>query len=338
MAKRATGRRNWLRGAGAACLAAAALSPVAALAQGAPQSWPNRTVKIVVAIAAGSSGDTLARLLADRLEARWKQPVIVENRPGASGVIGTEYVAKATDGHTILLGSQSSILPKLTVKDLKFDPMTDLVPVYKVINYQLVLAASAETVRKADTLKKLVELSQSTSNGLFFAGAGPNAVFNLAMAVINKALNIKYTAVNFSNVGALNMAVLRNDAQFLLNTPSSFRTQIDSGEIRPLAAISAERYATLPDVPTLREAVGYDRYLPLLWAGFFVPRGTPDSVIDRLAKDTASLLEDDGVRRAIESRMTGSMVRSSPAEFAREIAEEMRVWSDVFAEAGGKSE
>lgn len=329
-------RRRWLRLTGAACLAgsAALLLPKPAAAE----QWPTKPVKIVIAVAAGSTGDIMARTLAQRLEGVWKQPVIVENRPGAGGVIGTEYVVNATDGHTILLGTQSSILPKFTTKNLKFDPMVDLVPVYKVINYQLVIAVNAETAPKAKTLRDLIELSKGNPNGLFFAGTGQTSIFNLTMGLLNKSLGMKYTPLDFNSISSMNLAAMRNDAQFLVNTPSSMKTQMDVGRLKPLAAISTERYANLPDVPTLSEAVGYKGYLPLLWAGIFVPKATPAAVVDQIARDMRTLGEDKQLKSIVESRLTGTMVASSPSAFAKQLAEEVGVWKSLLSEMNYKPE
>lgn len=329
-------RRRWLRLAGATALAhcsALVLPPAAANEQ-----WPSKPVKIVIALAAGSSGDLLARILAQRLEGMWKQPVIVENKPGAGGVIGTEYVVNAVDGHTILLGTQSSILPKFTTKNLKFDPMTALVPVYKVINYQLVVAVNADTAAKAKTLRELVGLSKRSSSGLFFAGAGRTSIFDLTMALINKSLGINYTPLDFNSVGAMNLAVMRNDAQFMVNTPSSMKVHMDSGKLKPLAAINSERYPNLPDVQTLSEAVGYNGYLPLLWAGIFVPKSTPSVAVSRIARDFQALTADHQFRETVESRLSGTMVKSSPSAFAKQLTEEIGVWKDLFAELNYKPE
>lgn len=332
-------RRRWLSLAGATSLAACAALCLPDRARAATAAdWPTKPVKIVIAVAAGSTGDILARSLAQRLEGMWKQPVIVENKPGAGGVIGTEYVVNATDGHTLLLGTQSSILPKFTTRNLKFDPMTDLVPVYKVINYQLVVAVNAETATKAKTLRELLDLSKASAGGLFFAGTGQTSVFNLTMALLNKSLGMKYTALDFNSIGAMNLAAMRNDAQFLVNTPSSMMSQIEAGKLRPLAAVSAERYPNLPEVPTLAEAVGYKGYLPLLWAGVFVPKGTPPAVVGRIAKDFATLEADKAFRSNIESRLSGRMVASSPSAFAKQLAEEAGVWKSLFAELNLKPE
>jgi len=318
-------RRRWLC-QGAALSALAALASLPAFAQ----EWPTKPVRIVLAIGAGSSGDTLARLMAPKLEARWKQPVIVENKPGAGGVVGTEYVVRATDGHTLLLGSQSSILPKYTQKALRFDPLTDLIPVRKVLDYQLVIATNAQTAKQAKTLKDLIALSKSNGHGVFLAGLGPTSVFNLTYAIMNEQLGMRYTAVNFNNVNDANLALLRGDAQFIVNNPASLRPYFGNGAIVPLAAISTQRYADLPNVPTLQEAAGYKGYLPQLWAGFFLPKGTPDAVVRRVNADVQAVFADETFRKEVEDKLTASVVVSSPSSFAKDIREETTIWQNLF--------
>ncbi len=322
------GRRNWLK-MGPATVALG-LMGVTGMSTAVAQDWPSRPVKIVLAIAAGSSGDMLARMLAPKLEARWKQPVIIENRPGAGGVVGTEYVVRASDGHTLLLGTQSSILPKYTQKGLRFDPLTDLVPVRKVLNYQLVIATNGETVKQARTFKELVELSKKGSQGVFLAGLGPTSVFNLSYAILNQQLGVQYSAVNFNNVNDANLAVMRNDAQLIVNNPASLRPYFVNHAIVPLVAISTQRYPGLPEVPTLQEAMGYRGYLPQLWTGFFVPKSMPKAVLERINRDVTAVLEEPEFRKQVEDRLTASVETSSPEAFAREIREETMIWQDLF--------
>lgn len=319
-------------------LLAAAAAFTFPLAASAAADWPTRPVRIVIAVGPGSSGDTLARMLAPRLEALWKQPVIVENKPGAGGVLGTEYVAGVTDGHTLLLGSQSSILPKYTQKGLRFDPLTDLVPVYKMINYEMVIATNAQTAKNAATLADLVKLSKSTEKGLFFAGTGVSSIFNLSMAIMDQSLGMRYSTVDFNNVGAMTMALIRDDAQVSVNTPSAIKGQIESGAIVPLAAVNPTRYPNLPKLPTLKEAIDYKGYLPLLWAGFFVPKSMPTDVVKRISADLLTLANDPAVRAQIESTLTGTVVRSSPAAFSKEIQEEVGVWQDILRAMNFKPE
>ncbi len=323
--KNTLSRRRWLQ-AGCATLA---LGLTAGATQ-AQQDWPTKPVRIVLAIAAGSSGDTLARLVAPKLEARWKQPVIVENKPGAGGVVGTEFVVRAADGHTLLLGTQSSILPKYTQKGLRYDPLTDLVPVRKVLNYQLVIAINGETAKQARTLKDLVALSKRDGKGIFLAGLGPTSVFNLTYAILNRQLGMQYSAVNFNNVNDANLSLMRNDAQFIVNNPASIKPYMANGALVPLAAISTQRYPGLPDVATLQEATGYNGYLPQLWTGFFVPKGTPEAVVTRINADVQAVFEDEAFRKEVEAKLTASVAPSSPALFAREIREETALWQELF--------
>jgi tripartite-type tricarboxylate transporter receptor subunit TctC len=304
----------------------------------AQQDWPTKPVRIVLAIGPGSSGDTLARLIAPKLQQRWNQPVIVENKPGASGVVGTEFVARATDGHTLLLGTQSSILPKYTQKGVRFDPLTDLVPVRKVLTYQFVIATNSETFKQAKTLKDLISLSKKDGKGLFLSGLGPAAIFNLSFAIVNQQLGMQYSAVNHSNVNDANLSLIRNDAQFIANNTASIRPYFANGAIVPLATISTHRYVDLPDVPTLQEAVGYNGYLPQLWVGFFMPHGAPDALVQRINADVQAVFEDDAFRKEVETKLTAAVVSSSPASFAKEIREETALWVDLFKKLNIKPE
>ncbi len=319
----ATARRQWLRLS--TTLAAAAFASIFHQTSWA-QAWPTQPVKIVLAVAAGSSGDTLARLIAPRLEEIWKQPVIVENRPGAGGILGTETVVAAKDGHTMLLASQSSFLPKYTQKSLRFDPATDLVPIAKLIEYESVLVTNAQSQKKAKSFAEVVALSKADAKGLFFSGTGPTSIFNISMAILNQFAGINYTGVNFNNVGAMNMALLRDDAQLMINTPSSIKAHVDSGALVPLAAISKQRYANLPNVPTIFEVTNYRGYLPVLWAGMVMPKGTPAAVVDRVARDLQTVVLQEETRKKIETTLSGTVQRSSPDQFAKQISEEMDAW------------
>ena len=320
-------RRNFLLGA-----AAASLAPHSSFAQ-APV-WPTRPVKIVVGTGPGSGTDTIARLLTPRLEALWKQPVIVENKAGAGGIIGTEYTLAANDGHTLLMASPSMLLAKYTTRNLRFDPLTDLIPVYRVFNTPVVFVTNAKTAQRAKTLAELVALSKSSPQGIFFAGAGRSSFFSLAMAALAKPIGLNYTAVDFTGVGPLTMALMRDDTQLALSGHLSVKGQIDSKELQPLAVIDSKRLAALPDVPTLEEAVGYKGFLPISWGGIFVPRNTPAAVINVIARDLSILQADEPARKALEARLSGTLGPSSPAQFAREYAEEASVWKAAFAKLG----
>jgi tripartite-type tricarboxylate transporter receptor subunit TctC len=321
-------RRNFLLGA-----AAASLAPHSTFAQ-AP-AWPNRPVKIVIGAGPGSTTDVTARLYAPRLEAIWKQPVIVENKAGAGGIIGTEYVLASNDGHTLLMASPSMLLAKYTTRNLRFDPLTDLIPVYRVLDIPVVLVTNAKTAQRAKTMADLVELSKSTPQGIFFSGAGRSSFFNLTAAIVGKSMGLRYSAVDFvGGMGPLTLALLRDDTQFAVSSVISVKGQIDSKELHALAVIDNKRLSALPDVPTLGEAVGYKGFLPISWGGIFVPKATPAAVVNLIARDFGTLYADEPARKSMEARFAAKLVQSSPAQFAREYAEEAAVWKSTFATLG----
>ncbi|MFT3721106.1 tripartite tricarboxylate transporter substrate binding protein [Pseudorhodoferax sp.] len=320
-------RRRWLRTVLAAGAAASGLAAGGVQAQ--PQDWPTRPVRLILGFAAGSSGDLLARMIAPRLEALWKQPVIVENKPGAGSVIATEYVAFSNDNHVFLVGSLSSLLPKYTTRNLRYDPVTDLVPVYRLIDYEFVIVTNAKTAERAGTLQEMKRLGQSTQ-GVFFAGTGPASIFNLSMAVVNRSLGIRYATIDHNNVPAMTMAVLRNDAQLMVNAPGAIRQYFDSGELRPLAVFGRERYPSMPDVPTVYEAGYKGDFLPLSWHSLFAPKAMPAAIVERVGSDLRTVLSDAELRKSIETRLTGTVPASSPAQFRKEYLEDAKAWQAAF--------
>ncbi len=312
-----------------ACASALALAGVLpSTAMGAEQDWPTRPVKIVIAQAAGSSTDLLARIVAPRLETIWKQPVIVENKPGAGGMIGTEYTIASKDAHTFLLATQSSYLPKFTRKDLRYDPSTDLIPVYRMIDHQIVVVTNAETAKQAKSFLELVNLSKTKD--FFFSGTGQTSALNITMALTSRPYGMKYTTVDFNTIPAMNLAVLRNDAQLLVNTWSSVRSHFDSGALVPILAVSKQRYPGLPNVPAMGELPGFKGFLPIVWNGMVAPKGTPQYAIDRFARDLEFVLHSPDVKNQIEMQLSGSVQQSSPAAFAKQLREEAQVWRDLF--------
>jgi tripartite-type tricarboxylate transporter receptor subunit TctC len=304
-----------------------AVLPVAAIAE--TPAWPTKPVRIIVPTPQGAS-DTLARIIGPKLEAIWKQPVLIEQKPGAGGMIGSEYVANVGDSHVLLMGTQSALLPKFTRKELRYDPLTDLTPIYKIINYQMVLATNAQTAGKARTLADVVALSKSTDKGVFFAGTSPTGVFNLSMALLNQSIGVRYSPVNYNTVQATTMALLRDDAQLLVTTPSSIQSYVDAGTLVPLAVANKERYPNLPNVPTIFEAASYKGYVPVMWSALFGPKGMPAAVAEKVGKDVLTVINDPAVKKQIEIVLSGSVQRSSPAQFAGEYREEAEAWKNLI--------
>jgi tripartite-type tricarboxylate transporter receptor subunit TctC len=321
-------RRRFVLGA-----AAASLSPYSSFAQ-AP-AWPTRPVKLVVGTGPGSGTDVTARLLAPRLAEIWRQPVVVENKAGAGGIIATEYVLTANDGHTLLMASPSMLLAKYTTKNLRFDPLTDLVPVYRVFNTPVIFVTNAKTAQRAKTMAEFVAFSKSTPQGIFFAGAGPSSFFTVSMAALAKSMGVRYSTVDYSGMGPLTIALLRDDTQLGLSALSSVKGQIESKDLHALAVVDSKRLAGLPDVPTLEEAIGYKGFLPKSWGGIFMPKATPAAVVNVVAHTLDTMYADEAARKSLEGRVAGTfMTQSSPAQFAKEFAEEAIVWKTTLAMLG----
>lgn len=326
-------RRSFLLGA-----VAASLAPNLSFAQ-AP-AWPTRPVKLVIGTGPGSQTDTIARLLAPRLAEVWGQPVVVENKAGAGGIIGTEYVLNANDGHTLLVASPSMLLAKYTTKNLRFDPETDLMPVYRVFNSPVVFVTNAKTAQRAKTMAELVALSKSTPQGIFFGGAGPASFFTVSMAALAKPMGVRYSAVDYNGMGPLTIGLMRDDTQLSLSGLLSAKGQIDSKDLHALAVVDRKRLAGLPDVPTLEEAVGYKGFLPISWGGIFAPKGTPAPVVNVIARAFGALYADEPARKSLEARLSGAgtLLQSSPEQFSKEYAEEAIAWKNAIASLGIKPE
>ncbi|MBC8745958.1 tripartite-type tricarboxylate transporter receptor subunit TctC [Paraburkholderia sp. WC7.3g] len=315
-----------------ACLALAGLL-AGGLAPGlaAADEFPGRQVTLIVPYEPGNTGDLWARMVAPKLSALWKQPVIVQNMPGASTMIGVAYVMRSKpDGHTLLIGSLSTTMAKLTNANVHFDPQVELAPVLKYLKFKMVLATNAVTYAKAKNLHELVTLSESVPGGIFYGGTGPGTAFNMSAGFVLRGLGVKYSEVNYNGTLPIILALIRNEVQVLENTPAALKGHIADGSIYPIAAFGEERFPELPNVQTVREA-GYKGFYPVLWNGVFAPKGTPPRVLDRIAADIHAVSTAPDMKDRIESTFSGFIPQSNPQLFAHEIETETTQWRDFLA-------
>ncbi|MFT3719587.1 Bug family tripartite tricarboxylate transporter substrate binding protein [Pseudorhodoferax sp.] len=302
----------------------------------AADDFPGKPVMLVVPYGAGTTGDLWARMVAPRLSTLWKQPVIVDNKPGGSAMIGTAHVARsAPDGHTLLIGSLSTSMARLTNASVPFDPQVELVPVFKFLNFHMVFATNSATLAKAKDLRALVALSRSTPTGIFFGGTGPGTAFNMTAGFVLKGLAANYSEINYNGTQPVTIALVRDDVQVAINTPAAFKPQFDNGTVHPIAVLSEERYPDLPGVPTVRE-MGYRGFLPTVWSGVFAARGTPQRVLERIAADLLAVSMAPDMRDRIESAFAGVVPQSDPASFARELEADTRQWKEYLDSIGFK--
>ena len=294
-----------------------------ALAQGeaAAQSYPSKTIKLVVAYAPGGGTDTLARILGPRLSERVGQPVTVENKPGANAFIGAEYAAKsAPDGYTLLVGSDSEMVFNAGLYErLPYDSEKDFAPIIRISSQPLVF--SVHPSLGVNSLKELLDLARAKPGALFYSAGAP--VFQVATELLKKQTGVDIVFVPFKGTGpALNAAIAGETPVAILPQASAL------AQLRALAITSLKRSALLPDVPTVAES-GVPNFEVVPWTGMFAPAGTPPAIIDRLYSELALILKRDDV----QARFTSLGLNISgmpPAELSALLKADVAKWRGLM--------
>ena len=282
-----------------ACLGALALVLLVPLAF-AQSDYPNKQVTMVVPFPPGGVADITARPLADVMGRILKQPVIVENKAGAGGGVGMQYVARAKpDGYTVLLALSSiSIIPEAD-KVLGRDPMfqlSQLVPIARFTADPTVLAVRADSPYKS--VKDLIEAAKKSPGSIPYGSSGNYGTMHVPMEMLNAAAGTKMLHVPFTGAGPAVVALLGGQVAALSTGPSTVMGHVKSGKIRVLATWGESRHPALPDVPTLKE-LGYDATFSQ-WTGLFVPAGTPQPVIEKLREASRAAVADPAFKTALE--------------------------------------
>lgn len=317
---------------GAAFITAMAIVPVAS----GQASYPTRPVRIVVAYPPGGGIDVLARQLAERLSPQWGQPVVVENKPGASTNLAAEYVAKApADGHTILLTSDStfSINPHLFTKLPYSD--RDFIPVTQLILLQQVLLANPAV--EATNVTELVALARAKPGTLNYGSYGSGSQPHLAASMLNYKAGIDLVHVPYKGLSLSIPAAISGEVQLTFSGIASARPYVQSGRLKALAIGGPTRSPLMPDVPTFAEQ-GYPEVETHAWFGLFVPAGTPRVAVDRIYRDVAAILNDPTFREKEVVQKGYDLVASSPEVFAAFIAKDRAARGQAVKISGAKIE
>jgi tripartite-type tricarboxylate transporter receptor subunit TctC len=307
------------------------LTPLlATVLSGAPalaQSWPARPIKLVVPFPPGGATDAVARTLADKLQSRLGQSVIVDNRPGASTVIGAAAVAKApADGYTLLLSGSStfSVVPALKPQ-LPYDPKKDLAPVAIVARTPLLLVAGPATPVKS--LAELVALAKSRPGDVTYPTFGPGSAPHLAGEMLSHEAGVKLMAVPYKGSAPAALAVLGGEVSVAFDSMASVLPHIRSGKLRPLAVLDASRIDALPQVPTLAE-LKYPKATFEAWFGVAAPGGTPRPVLQAISRELAAVLALPEVRdKLLAAGMEAAF--SDGAAFAAKAQSETEAYAAV---------
>jgi tripartite-type tricarboxylate transporter receptor subunit TctC len=308
-----------------AALVAATLSPTAA------QEWPSKPVHVMVGFGAGGGTDVATRILADGLAESLGQQFVVENRPGAGGVIASTAVAKgAKDGYNLVALSMGHSVSAVMVKNVPYDPVNDFTPVAIFTNSAFVVVVPKNS--PATDIKSLVEYINKQPGKLNYSTVGLGSTQHLVAEHLRQRTGMNAQQVSYRTTGEVVSALLRGDATFAVELFHPIRGQVESGDLRILAVATPTRWPGLEKVPTLAES-GVSGMSYLGWYGIAAPAGTPQPIVDKLHKAMAEVLAKDSVKKRLEG--VGAVVNlSSPAEFKTAIESDIKNFKAVAKAAG----
>jgi tripartite-type tricarboxylate transporter receptor subunit TctC len=311
-------RRSIIRAALAAAFAVPSLLPAQ------PRDYPARPVRLIVGFAPGSTTDLVGRIVADGLRARFGQPFIVENRPGANGMLAAEAVARAEpDGYTLLVANTSSVtVNPLIYKNIRYNVAKDFAPVTTVVSLPMILMVNTQNPRTAGvrTVKDLAALAKTQPGGLTYGSGGNGNLLHLAGAQLSQLLGMTTIHVPYKGASLMETALLAKEIDFAFDTLSAM-PHVRAGTLRPLLVTVTERWPDLPEVPNVVEADLKGMNMPI-WTGVLAPAGTPAQIVDSLNQAIAALEQDAGAREKLQRQ--GRISTKSPDAFARQIAEELK--------------
>jgi len=311
-----------------ALAAALAALPAAAVQAADPAAFPAKAVTVVVPFAAGQSGDILARVLSEGLSRRWGQSVVVENRGGAGGTLGTRYAAAAQgDGHTLLLASSGplAIAPNL-YKDAGYDPRRDFVPIMNVAGVSQVLVVSAASPYRSAA--DLVAAAKADPGKLSYGSGGAGSTQHLTMELFKQRAGIAIQHVPYRGSAPAYTDLFGGRIDAMFDSLPAALPFAQSGQARILAVSTAQRDASLPDVPTVEQS-GYAGFDVLGWLALVAPKGLDPAVRDKINADVAAVMATDAVKARLQS-LGMQAVGGSADDFGRYIDSELRKWGEVI--------
>ncbi len=314
-----------------AYLGVALLAILATASWAATNVWPSRPVKIVVPFGAGGNTDIIARIVAQDFSSAFGESFIVENRPGAAGVLAAEAVARApADGQTLLIATQPPISIVPSMARTTYDPIKDFAPISVIGTNPFVLVV--RNGLPVDTVAEFIDYVRRNPNRLTYVATGVGSVNHLTMALLLKRAGLAMTPVMYKGgpAGLTDLIAGRVDAYFA--GVSVVTPHATTGELKMLAVTSSTRARQIPQVPTLAES-GFPGFKALLWTGLLAPAGTSAETVDRIAKEVARMVKDPGWGERLEKNGV-DLLGSDPREFAAMIVEDTAFWKEALKSAG----
>lgn len=317
-------------------LAGQALAAVAGVTISHAQTYPSRTIRFIVPFTPGGSNDVVARIVGQKLSEAWKQPVVVENKPGAGGNIGAEAAARAApDGYTFLIAANNvlAINPSLYDK-VPFDPLKDFAPVTLFGTLPILLVVNPSV--PANSIQELIALGKSSPDGLIYASGGSGTPQHLSAELLKSMTGAKLVHIPYKGNAPAVTDLLGGQVQMLLSPMNSVLPHVKTGKLRALGVASTTRLPYLPAIPTIAEA-GVPGYQSDIWLALVAPSGTPKDIVDKMGREVAAILAQPDVKEKLAAQGI-EPAASSPEELTRLIKDDLVRWAKVIKESGARAE
>ena len=314
--------------------ALAALAAVIACAASA-QSYPTRPVKIIVPFAAGGPADIYARVLAEKLQAAFGQPFVVEDRPGGGSLLGTEAVhTSPPDGYTLLMMSNTHTVNESLIKDKPFELMRDFVPVAPVNYSDLVMVIHPSV--PANNLKEFIALAKAKPGALNYASSGPGTPYHMAGELFKAMAGVNIVHVPYKGSSGARTDILGGQVQMMFDAITTMAPNVEAGKVKALGTSGRARSTVLPNVPTISEA-GVPGYEATIWLGIMAPKATPRAVVERLNQEIRRIVSLPEVKG--EWAKQGAVAMSmTPEEFDKYLLDDIQKWARVVKVSGAKQD
>ena len=319
-----------------ACFVLAITASTQAWAQDGAGAYPNRPIRIIVTYAPGGPADIIARSVGQKLNESWGQPVVIDNRAGAGGNIGTELVAKAVpDGYTLLVSNFGPlVISPFVYSKLAYDPARDLTPITLAATSWFFLVT--HPALPVTSLKELIALAKAKPDQLAFSSAGNASPSHLAGALLQSSAGIRLIHVPYKGGVPSIAAVIAGETQVAVESPPPIVPQVKAGKLRALGAARANRSPLLPEVPTVSEA-GLPGFEVGSWYGFHAPAGTPKAIINKLHAEMVKAMNTPELRERFAG-VGAETIANTPAQYGAFVQSEFKKWGQVIRAAGVKAE
>jgi tripartite-type tricarboxylate transporter receptor subunit TctC len=299
------------------------------------ENYPSKPVRLIVPFPAASATDVLARAIGQRLSEKWGQPVIVENKPGAGGNLGTEIAAKApADGYTILMGTVANTISSSLYKKLSYDFVKDFTPVTLVATTPLVLVANPAF--PANSVKEVIAYANAKPSQVNFGSGGIGTSNHLAGEMFKSMTGINMLHVPYKGTPAAQSDLLSGQVSLMFDNIVAVMPHIKSGRMKAIAVTTSKRVSALPNVPTVAES-GVPGFDAVSWIGVLVPTGTPKKIVDKLNKDFVAVIDMPVVKENLSSS-GAELSGSTPEQLAEHIRKETEKWAKAVKASGATAD